>query len=275
MDAKPLVSVLIRTIARPSLAQSVASALRQTHRPIEIVVVNAGATPLPPLPSQAGVDLRVVEGGPYTRPQAANVALAQARGEWLVFLDDDDAFMPRHVESLLKRLRESDGAQVAYSATACLDAQGRAAGFIDSDFNRLKLLARNYIQIGAALFSAALVAEGYRFDESFDSLQDWDFWIQLAQRTHFVFTSKATNLWFAFTGASGAGVGSNSKPHAIGRLRRRLALKWAGYGAGLAAKVRYHEGVAREAMSKGNRERAQAHLAAAARLVRGPVRKGE
>src|SRR5690242_2521179 len=105
-------------MGRATLARSVAAALAQTHRPLEVVVVNAAAKALPPLPAATDAAIRIVEGGPYDRPRAANAALDHANGEWLVFLDDDDAFAPVHVESLLEALQRSAGARVAYSATA-------------------------------------------------------------------------------------------------------------------------------------------------------------
>ena len=43
-ESGPLVSVIIRSLGRPSLARSVTSVAAQRHRPLEIVVVNAGAS---------------------------------------------------------------------------------------------------------------------------------------------------------------------------------------------------------------------------------------
>jgi glycosyltransferase involved in cell wall biosynthesis len=211
MDQRaPLVSVIVRTLGRPTLARSIASLSAQTYRPLEIVIVNAGATILIPPRTPPGVRCRVVDGGPYDRPQAANAGLAAASGEWLAFLDDDDAFLPTHIESLWRMATASDGALVAYSATQCLDEHGRPDIVIGSGFDRLKLFSMNYIQIGAALFAQSLVSQGCRFDEEFECMQDWDFWLQLAQRTHFVHTGEATNLWSAFGGGSGCGMGANT-----------------------------------------------------------------
>jgi glycosyltransferase involved in cell wall biosynthesis len=229
----PRVSVLIRTMGRPSLARAIASASAQTHRPLEIVVVNAAAKPLAALAAPADVPVRIVEGGPYDRPRAANAALQHARGEWLVFLDDDDAFAPTHVETLLKALASAPGARVAYSATAVVEPDGKARMVIGADFNRLHLFIGNYMQIGAALFSRALLAEGARFDERLDCYEDWDFIIQLAQRTHFVYTGKPTNLWCAHEGESGAGMGANKRDDATRPFHEIVVAKWSARAAAL------------------------------------------
>jgi Glycosyl transferase family 2 len=268
---QPLVSVIIRTIGRESLARSVASAQAQTWRPLEIVIVRAGGGPLPALPSCAGVPVRIVEGGTLTRPQAANAGLRAADGDWLIFLDDDDEFLPIHVQTLVERTADSGGALVAYSATACIDGEGRIDGVIREPFNRHRLFASNYIQIGAALFSRQLVVEGCRFDESFECLQDWDFWIQLAHRTHFAFTARVTNRWYLTSGGSGAGGRGNCDPQAMARFKGKLAQKWASWSASIERKVEHHVKAARVAMAEGRAKQAKVHLDTAERVLRGPV----
>ena len=229
----PLVSVLIRTMGRPSLARAIAAAASQTHRPLEIVVVNAAGKPLAPLNAPPGVRTRIVEGGPFGRPRAANAALDAAQGDWLVFLDDDDAFAPTHVESLLASAGKSPGVRVAYSATAVVEPDGKARMMIGADFNRLHLFTGNYMQIGAALFSRTLLDEGARFDERLDCYEDWDFIIQLAQRTHFAYTGQPTNLWFAHAGESGAGMGANKRDEATRPFHESVVAKWAARAAAL------------------------------------------
>jgi len=237
MAPRPLVSVLIRTMGRATLARAIAAAVAQSHRPLEIVVVNASGKPLPSLPATNDVALRVVEGGPYDRPRAANAALDHAKGDWLVFLDDDDAFAPNHVESLLAAIARSDGARVAYSASAVMEPDGRSRMIIGADFNRLHLFIGNYMQIGAALFSRSLLAEGARFDERITCFEDWDFIIQLAQLTRFVYTSRPTNYWCAYAGESGAGMGANKREDATRPFQDMVVAKWAGRAQALKDQV--------------------------------------
>ncbi len=227
MAPRPLVSVLIRTMGRATLARAIAAAVAQSHRPLEIVVVNASGKMLPALPATSDGALRVVEGGPYDRPRAANAALDHAKGDWLVFLDDDDAFAPNHVESLLAAVARSDGARVAYSASAVMEPDGRSRMIIGAEFNRLHLFIGNYMQIGAALFSRSLLAEGARFDERIGCFEDWDFIIQLAQLTRFVYTSRPTNYWCAYAGESGAGMGANKREDATRPFHDMVVAKWA------------------------------------------------
>ncbi len=270
---RPLVSVIVRTVGRDSLVRALDSALAQQWRPLEIVVVRAGGDRMPELPASADIEMRVVKGGQLTRPQAANIGLSAANGDWLIFLDDDDAMKPEHVASLVECASVASSPLVAYSATAGVTPDGTIEGVIFEEFDRRRLLATNYIQIGAALFSRAVVVEGYRFDESFECMQDWDFWIQLSQRSHFTYTGRATNLWSVASGASGMGGGPNCDAAAVAHWRARLRDKWADWSASLETRLAHHKRCADAALRAGDSQRLQAHLAAAERLVCGPVPK--
>src|SRR6185295_18264809 len=94
------VSILIRSSARPELADALAALAAQTYRNLEVVVVNVTGRPHPPLPDPASaLEIRFVDPGrQLPRPLAANAALEAATGDFIAFLDDDDLFEPEHVE---------------------------------------------------------------------------------------------------------------------------------------------------------------------------------
>ena len=115
----PLVTVVIATWNRVTLLteRSVPSALAQTYRNIEVIVVGDCCTDdtserlaqirdprlrfvnLPirgPYPSNPK-DLWCVAGA-----QAMNAGIGLARGDWIAHLDDDEIFEPDHVKCLLK-----------------------------------------------------------------------------------------------------------------------------------------------------------------------------
>lgn len=181
----PLVSVLIRSLDRPELAQALDSLALQTHPRIEVVVV-AVRPGHRALPSCFGPHpLHLLEAD-AERPRsiAANVALDAARGDWLLFLDDDDWLMPDHIGRLVRALRAQPQALAAYAGVATVDSEGRPLDQVfDLPFDAVRLLAGNLTPIHAVLFSARLRELGCRFDESLDRYEDWDFWIQVARHT--------------------------------------------------------------------------------------------
>ena len=223
--AQPLVSVIVRTMGRPSLARALDCIAAQTHRPIEIVLVDAADASIT-MSDHGGVPVRVVREGRLERARAANAGLATARGEWLAFLDEDDEIAPEHITQLLEAAL-SGGARAAYSQTQLVD-EDRPQRVFGGPFNRAALLNSNYLAIHAVLFHRSFVDAGCRFDETLPIFEDWDFWLQLSQRDGFAFTGRATALYRASAGQSGAGTGPNLDRERALAVRERLMRKWAG-----------------------------------------------
>jgi glycosyltransferase involved in cell wall biosynthesis len=102
-----LVSILIAAHnAEAFIDNAVASALSQTHRNVEVLVVDDGSTDATAaLVAQAAArDPRVVlvQQNPNRGVSAArNLGLRRASGEWVAILDADDAFRPDRIETLL------------------------------------------------------------------------------------------------------------------------------------------------------------------------------
>jgi glycosyltransferase involved in cell wall biosynthesis len=126
-----LVSVVIPCFnAARWLGETIASVRAQTHRPLEIVAVDDGSTDGtgPLLESLAGPDLRVLRQPNRGQTSALNAGLAQARGQYIQFLDADDLLEPRKIELQLARLGESGEAVASCEWTRFRD-DPRAARF--------------------------------------------------------------------------------------------------------------------------------------------------
>lgn len=228
----PRISVIIRTLGRPELAQAVESVCMQTiaatRHALEIVLVNAANTVLPSFDLQGIVMREARAGRPLNRPEAANVGLEAATGDYICFLDDDDWFHPEHLQSLLDVLKATPGARVAYSGVLLVHADGRPYARLSRPFSRDALFRENYIQMGAALFERSLLDDGPRFDETLLNFQDWDFWLQLAELTDFVHSGQVTLSWRALSGSSGSGMGPNANQALQAAYTQRVRQKWAG-----------------------------------------------
>jgi len=108
-----LISVVIPTWNRSVDVQSaVHSALRQSHRDLEVIVVVDGPQPATEraLRNIADPRLRVI-----TTPEsvglaeARNVGARSARGEWIAFLDDDDLWLRDKLEKQLRAASKFKG----------------------------------------------------------------------------------------------------------------------------------------------------------------------
>ncbi|MEP7154619.1 MAG: glycosyltransferase [Betaproteobacteria bacterium] len=225
----PFVTVIIRSMGRPSIERALASLAGQTHRAIEVLVIDATGGSHPRLATRCGeFPLRMVSlGRRLNRPQAGNAGLQHAHGEWLIFLDDDDFFGCEHIELLLECALATN-VHTAYAGTRLLDANDNVIGELNEPYARLKLLAGNFIQMGAMLFHRSLLQRGCEFDEQMLLYQDWDFWLQLSWHTHFAHSPKLTNNWRVHSGKSGAGTGANANPALQREFEQRVKLKWRG-----------------------------------------------
>ena len=237
MSTVPLarvVSFVVRTMGRPSLARALERIAAQGHRPLEVVLVDAAGTLATPPPA-GSLPVNVVRGGPLARAAAANAGLAAARGDVIAFLDEDDEIEPTHISDLLAALASTPRARAAYSQTRLVDASGASQRVFGGPFDRRALFRSNYMAIHAVAFERSLLAEGCRFDESLEMFEDWDFWLQLAMRTPFAFTGRPTAIYHAASGQSGAGSGPNLDRNRAIAVRERLMRKWEGARRALEA----------------------------------------
>ena len=227
-DQPPLVSILVRSTNRTTLARALDSVAAQTWPHLEIVVVAASGQSHPPLDAVwRGRPVRFLPTvAPLSRPVAANTLLANARGKYLNFLDDDDELMPHHVDTLVNALEATPAMRLAYTIARVFDEQGRDVGRLGKPGHHLLMFHQNRFAIHAALFSRQLVEQGIRFDPSFDRLEDLDFFVACGARTEFLFVPSVSCTWHAFGGSSGMGYAANSNQSVQATTMARIRHKW-------------------------------------------------
>ncbi len=204
----PLVSVIIRSMNRPTLSEALDSIALQTYANIEVLVVNAKGEEHAKLGEWYGnFPLRIIDTGEtLRRSRAGNIGLTKADGDYLIFLDDDDWFMPEHIAILVEALTRNPDKKTAYSCVTGVNEQKKAINNnFCQPFDRALLFVGNYIPIHAALFSRSIVDSGCRMDESLDLYEDWDFWLQAATFSDFIFVNRFS-AYYRIGGQSGQGV---------------------------------------------------------------------
>lgn len=193
MDAAPRVSVIVRTKDRPRLLGEALESLRaQTFQDFEVVVVNDGGRPPEGL-APAGRGLVVVETEPPRgRAKALNTGLKAARGPLVAYLDDDDLWLPDHLEALHGFLAGAEGYGGAFSGAQVvlqhLEEDGRyrdirTLGVYAEPFVRARLLSSNTIPLISLMHERERALAIGGFDEAFDLFEDWDFLIRFTETT--------------------------------------------------------------------------------------------
>jgi len=182
--ARPtLVSVLLRSMNQDKLFEALDSVALQTWPHIEVIVVSA-VQEHRNLPQQCGSHhLRFFHTDKaLSRSVAGNVALREAQGEFLIFLDEDDWLMPGHIARLVDGLQLQPEVLAAHTGVAFVRSDGSAVGqnfYLSTDFSREK--DGHLTPIQAVLFRASALSKGLAFDESLDLQADWDFCRRLAK----------------------------------------------------------------------------------------------
>ena len=200
----PLVSIIIpcHNYGKDGfLSESIKSALNQTYKNIEVIVIDDDSTDNSQQVAQSfkGVKCyRIKHQGMKTPAHASNFGMTVAHGKFLIFLAADDKLERHYVSFCVKRLvEENDPKQVGFVWTGCQAFGDRH----HIDMPRRKRLTKktSYAyyggQIGASLIPkyAYDVVGGY--DETLEGCEDYD-WVLRALNKNFVGLSVSAPLHF-------------------------------------------------------------------------------
>jgi glycosyltransferase involved in cell wall biosynthesis len=103
LDKFPSVSVVIPTLGRESLLNSVLSAINQTIKPLEVLVVCHDSLCDSKVISQAASIplVKILSNSQGTASENRNQGIRESLGDFVAFLDDDDLWLPSKLESQL------------------------------------------------------------------------------------------------------------------------------------------------------------------------------
>jgi glycosyltransferase involved in cell wall biosynthesis len=185
----PDVSIVIPTQNRRGLLRlTLTSALRQRDVEFEVIVVDDGSTDgtSRDVTGLADPRARLVRRERRVGMGAArNAGIAEARGSWIAFLDDDDLWAP---DKLHRQLEEATtaGRGWVYAGDVNVDSNLRVVSGAPPPTPEqvmANLPRYNSVPTGSSnvVVHADLLGEAGRFDPSLRRIADWDMWIRLAR----------------------------------------------------------------------------------------------
>lgn len=219
------VSIIVRSMDRPSLSSTLASIASQTHPNIEVLVIAACGSTHKPLPDHCNKHSTqlIIAAHPLHRSAAANVGLDAATGEFIIFLDDDDTMDAIHISRLASHLAQTTSQTIAvHTGVRVSGSQDPHPGFV-TPFNRFAMLASNSIPIHAVLFKRIIIDNGVRFDSKFDRYEDWDFWLQASELGDIEYLSGISATYHQHTANSGT---SDDRPFVSDDFKSIYAKWW-------------------------------------------------
>lgn len=187
----PKISVIIPTWNRAlSLKRAISSALRQTYPPHEILVCDDGSTDNSEEVVRAMGDSRIRWiAGPHAGCPAVprNRGIATSEGDWIAFLDSDDAWLPEKLEAQIAVVRKTGARAVCTNAYRDLGAPTTET-LISWDHKQLRftdLLQDNKVVCSSVLVNRVLLEAtgGFPEDLTLRVGEDYLLWLKVSRLT--------------------------------------------------------------------------------------------
>jgi Glycosyl transferase family 2 len=193
----PLVSIILPTRDRPGLVRkAVESVLKQSYQRWELLVIDDGEGSGPPdwLSDQRVEWLRSGRRGVGA---ARNMGLDRARGEIIVFLDDDNVMDQHWVKSAVIGFEANRDAEMVVGAQVVMPEQGQNGSptvRFPSAFSWETLSQYNFVDMGML---AQRPDQQTRFDESLPAFVDWDYLVRLTKGREVALVPALSGIYFA------------------------------------------------------------------------------
>ena len=186
-QGRPLVSIVIPSHNHARfLRDTVESALRQAHRPIEVVVVDDGSTDDTPAVGAAFQGVRFVRQIRQGAAAARNLGFRETAGEYVTFLDADDRLLPEAVALGVEYLAAHPACAFVTGHVRIIDENGAMVAVPPQDHpdaSYLSLLRANYVWTpGAVMYRRAALDAYAPFDPAAGGSADYELNIRLARR---------------------------------------------------------------------------------------------
>lgn len=192
---EPLVSIIIPVYNGTNyMREAIDSALAQTYKNLEIIVVNDGSTDNNETDKVArsyGDRIRYYEKQNGGCASALNYGISQMRGEWFSWLSHDDKYYPDKVKKSIEFINENklhDGNSLIYCNSDLMDDKGDSifhpVAFNTGSFDKLELLKGLLFKFSvngcALLIHKNILNVVGEFDQDLKYTPDFDYWIRVA-----------------------------------------------------------------------------------------------
>jgi len=188
-DERPRFSVLLPTRNRADvLTYAIQSVLRQSEQNFEVLIVGDGCTDTTAEVVAAFDDRRIkwfdLPKAPYYGYANRNIALKQARGDFVAFMAHDDLLFPDHLQILATTL-ERTGTEWAYSRPLWVDLEGNILAYPMNLENESELDVflnhHNTIPASCVVHRRECFEKYGYWPEDVPEAADWHFWRRIVE----------------------------------------------------------------------------------------------
>jgi glycosyltransferase involved in cell wall biosynthesis len=190
--ATPTVSVVIPAYNHAAfLGQTIASALAQSWRDLEVIVVDDGSSDnTAEVAGQFGGSIRYFRQQNRGMAGCRNTAVRKASGEFIGFLDDDDLWTPEYLTTVIPVLQSNPGLAACHTGSQVIDGSGKllpqtSSKTVPSDRMYDALIDGGFFPPCSVTVRRACLDTVGLFDEGLQGCADWDMWLRVSQRYGF------------------------------------------------------------------------------------------
>jgi len=191
MTSTPLVSAIIPTYNDAEyLCEAIESVMTQTYQNCEIIVVDDGSTTDPkPLLRKYMDRIQYIYKENGGVGSARNVGIHKAGGEYLAFLDSDDLWLPRKLETQVERFQDDPDLGVVFTDQCTFDEKGirsRTKKEMCNVYEGMvfkELFSCNFVGISTVMIKRECVDRTGLFDETgkISTIEDINYFLRLAR----------------------------------------------------------------------------------------------
>jgi len=174
------------------IREAVDSALNQTYKDFEIIVIDDGSKDnTPNILETYGSKIKWKSQENKGQASAINEGINMAEGKYLAYLDADDVCLPERFENQVKYLDEHPNVGLVYSDRYQINENGETQRIMKSQpHNNFVLLQDSYIPRSAVMHKRECLDAVGSFDESITGSDDWDMWIRISEKFEMGYISK-------------------------------------------------------------------------------------
>ena len=169
--------------AQEYIREAVDSALSQTYRHTEVIVVDDGSTDqTTEILQEFGQSIRLISQKNAGTAEACNAGVSAAKGEWVAFLDADDQWLPEKLERQVSRCARF---AISHTDSICFGAnlqkEIRRSALQEMYFGRVleKILIANFITKSTVMVARDVYVSAGGFSRAYDAVEDWPLWMKI------------------------------------------------------------------------------------------------
>ena len=207
--ASPKVSAIIPAYKADHLAEAVESVLSQTLKDYELIIVNDGSPYEIRKVLQSHIEagqIRYIEQENKGVAAARNRGLAEAKGQFIAFLDDDDYWPPDKLDWQVAYLEGHPETGVIVGYTTVVDTNGNIRDQQSLEPGPISiedfLKGNKFIYSpGQTVIRRGVLGSGDVFDRRYWGADDLDLWIRIAKQAAIIAVPRLA-LWYRRHGSN-------------------------------------------------------------------------